>query len=126
MANIVLDGRRTPQRTLAKELRLIVAAAGEDTLSLYAPRGLLTRDELELVELPADPLMLASLLPEKEVAIADRWEIPPGALARILAIDEVSASDVACELMKETLKSTSPPSSRSTFGISRSTGWLFR
>jgi hypothetical protein len=99
-ANILIDGRRAPQRTLGKDLRLLVATAEENRTLLFAPRGMLTRDDLDLVALPADPLVLSGLLPEKEVAIGDRWEIPPGPLAQFVAIDEVTASDVACELKK--------------------------
>jgi hypothetical protein len=99
-ANILIDGRRAPKRGLDEKHRLVVAVAGEDRTTLFAPRGHLTRDDLDLVALPADPLVLSGLLPEKGVGIGDQWEIPVAALAQIVAIDEIASSDAVCELKK--------------------------
>ena len=65
-------------RPLAAVLRpevglLLAEAAGDGTVVVVSPVGPLTRSELELVQGPGDPLELAGLLPDKPVALKDRW-----------------------------------------------------
>ncbi|MBX6313415.1 MAG: hypothetical protein IRY99_10940 [Isosphaeraceae bacterium] len=65
-------------RPLASQLRpevsLLIAERRRDgSIISYSPSGPLTRSELELVQGVGDPLALPGLLPEKPVALGDRW-----------------------------------------------------
>ncbi len=65
---------------------------------LFSPRGPLTRDELDLVDLPANTLLLDQLLPQKAVSPGDRWQHSDNLLAMLLGLDAISQSDVYSEL----------------------------
>ena len=65
------DGQFKP--TLKPEHRLIAAEAARQTTLLFSPRGNLTRDELDAIDIQANTLLLDRLLPEKAVAVGDRW-----------------------------------------------------
>ena len=84
---------------LRDQRRLIgVEATGAKT-TLFCPRGILTREELDLVDPPGNSLVLDRLLPEKPVAVGERWKHPDEVLAAICGLEEVSSSDVTSRLV---------------------------
>ena len=66
-------------RPTATEIRpavsTIVAVRRGDRVESFSPGGPLTRKELDLIETPADPLLLAGLLVEKAVGVGDIWPV---------------------------------------------------
>src|SRR5262249_16324044 len=74
--------------------RLIGASATNEELQLFSPRGPLTRDELDLVDLPGSTLLLEELLPKSAVSSGDRWQHPDNLLAMLLGLDAISQSEV--------------------------------
>jgi len=82
------------QPMLRPELRLIAATWDGQVVTTYGPRWSLSRDELDLVELPGNSLLVEMLLPEKSVAAGDTWQHGDRLLAALLGLDAVSASDV--------------------------------
>ena len=82
------------QPMLRPERRLITTAWDGQVLSTYSPNGSITRDELDLVELPGSSLLVEQLLPQKPVSPGDTWQHSEQLMAAILGLDAVSASDV--------------------------------
>ncbi|HTQ40615.1 MAG TPA: hypothetical protein VMJ32_16455 [Pirellulales bacterium] len=78
--------------------KLIAAVANEHTAFLSAPAGPLTRDELELIDVPANTLILDELLPQAEVEVGHRWKPSDDVLARFLCLDAVGHTEVECVL----------------------------
>ncbi len=63
-------------RELGADRRLTVAARTETGTLHYSPLGPLAREELELVAEHFDTMVLAGLLPNKEVKVGDTWALP--------------------------------------------------
>ena len=92
------NGGVTP--VLSEEHRLIGVDWTGDVCTLYSPRGALSRDELELVDLPAPSLMLDGLLPTEAVAQGATWKQPDSFWATFLRLDAVGSNEVACQLVE--------------------------
>ena len=84
--------------TLRSQYRLIAVEAAERTVTMFSPNGNLTRDELDAIEIPADTLLLDRLLPDKPVAVGDRWSHSPELMAAMLGLDEVTKCTVESTL----------------------------
>lgn len=83
---------------LRDEQRWISVRATKKSLSISAPHGPLTRDELEMIDLPGNSLVLDRLLPEGAVRIGDTWPITAEPMPALLALDVASQSGVKAEL----------------------------
>ena len=81
----------------ARTLRVVVAGA---TPSPFLNTGFLTREELDLLETPFDPLLLDRLLPDTAPAIGGSWTVPADAVAGLLAIDTVEAGTLDATLVE--------------------------
>jgi hypothetical protein len=88
---------------LAPNRRTIVADNTTGEVKLYAPEGPLTRDELDLIAIPGNSLLIASLLPTDAVEVGDTWSVGGDAITSLLSLDAVSATDVQCVLSDVTL-----------------------
>jgi hypothetical protein len=84
---------------LRKSRRLIVASTAKDTGYLAAADGALTREELDLIDIPANTLVLDEILPGEEVEKGFRWKPSEAALAELLGLDAVGHSEVECVLV---------------------------
>lgn len=89
-------GGATPK--LRDQRRLIVADVGQPEALLYCPHGPLTREELDLIDVPGNSALLDYLLPASRVGIGDRWQHPDQLVAGLLGLDAVSETDTASEL----------------------------
>ena len=96
-AAIQVDKRRD-NPALAEDNRLIVAAADSKTMALASPRGPLTREELDLIDIPANTLVADKILPGRKVKRGETWKIADAALAQLVCVDVVSRNGVQCEL----------------------------
>jgi len=96
-ADIVL-GKAELRESLREQVRYLVLSQDGDRPTLFSPHGLLSREELELVETPASLIPLTDLLPDKSVVIGDTWTITDTTLARLLCLDAVHQQDVVCKL----------------------------
>jgi hypothetical protein len=82
--------------------RIIVVEEVGGHVALFSPLGALTREELDLVDLPANTLLLDRLLPERPVRIGQRWPHPDLLIAELLGLDAVSQNNVESELKEVT------------------------
>ena len=85
---------------LRDERRLMVVQHRADDTTLFSPLGPLTREELDLVDVPGSSTVLASILPGKKVAIGQEWKLTSQTLARLLGLEAVSEQDVVARLTK--------------------------
>lgn len=90
VAELRLDG--TARRiALAPEARVVRVAIRGTTPSPFLERGFLTRDELDLLEIPFDPLVATGIRPSRDVAPGESWTISPDVAAGLLSIDTVES-----------------------------------
>ena len=85
---------------LRPELSLLVAQREGDqgAVVVVSPAGPMTRSELELVEGLGDPLELADLLPDQEVAKGRSWKLPTGAANALSGYDVVKSCTLEATL----------------------------
>lgn len=74
--------------------RLICADWGAESVVLSHPQSPLSREQLDLISLPADTLVIDALLPEEPVAQGQSWKHTEPLLAALLRLDAVSKTDV--------------------------------
>jgi hypothetical protein len=65
---------------------------------VFSPLGPLTRDELELIDVPACSLLIDALLPNRGIAVGSSWQLTCPQLAVLLGLDHVKKSDLTCTL----------------------------
>ena len=84
---------RSERLTLRPEIDRIVAEldpSGDPVVA--SPGGPLTRSEFELVQTPADPLLLPDLLPDRPVAVGDRWAVPDAVVRSLTGYDAIATN----------------------------------
>lgn len=84
---------------LREDFRTMCVAAGAESATLFSPLGPMTRDELDLLELPGEPIAWDALLPSREVSPGDTWKLADAPLAVLLGVEVVNASDVTAKLV---------------------------
>jgi hypothetical protein len=89
---------RPTTSSLRPDVSLLIAERREGTVQVFSPGGPLTRAELEVVQWPADPLSLPALLPEKAVAVGDRWKVRPEVARSLSGYDALAASTLEATL----------------------------
>ena len=87
------------QRTLRDQRMTIGVLIEPPRATFYSPAGPLTRDELDLVDLFGNSLLLDRLLPEKAVAVGERWKHSPNLAGALLGLDVVAQSDLQSTLV---------------------------
>ncbi len=94
-ATVEVDGQKVPQQ-LPQRRRLLAVQTLKARVVLFRPGGPLSREELDLLDLPGHPHALRTLLRQYQ----DPWEPDatwrprPGHLAALLGLDAVGASTV--------------------------------
>jgi hypothetical protein len=92
-AAAAINGQIRPSASsLRPEAAILVAARRDDGVFAFSPAGPLTRQELELVQAPGDPLGLSGLLPAKPVGVGDTWLVS-ASTARALSDYDALASN---------------------------------
>lgn len=82
---------------LRDDRRLVaVAADGPARAVLFSPLGPLDCDELELLDIPANSVMLSRLLPQRTVAVGTSWEVDADTLAPLVGLDVVLSGTLQC------------------------------
>ncbi len=87
-------GEADVKSSLAPERRLIVAACEKDATSIFSPTTPLFREEMDLVDVPANTLALPGLTPTEKQDKSQTWTVNNTTLCRLLRLDGVSKSTV--------------------------------
>ena len=85
---------------LRDDRRLVGVSQGKSDLTIFSPHGPLTREELDLISLPADSLALGGLLPAEPVRPGDTWSPSDATLALLLDLEAVGQSQVKAMLIE--------------------------
>jgi hypothetical protein len=75
--------------SLRDERRLISVDVRSPKVVIFCPKGLLTREELDLVDLLGNSLVIDRLLPSHSVAVGASWKHPDKLLATLCGLDTV-------------------------------------
>ena len=96
-AEIAID-RKTTAPVLRPERRTIVHTTAKEP-AYFSPQGPLTRDELDLIDIPGDTLFLEDLLPVGTVVVGQTWPLSGLVLQRWLRLDDVGQANVHARLL---------------------------
>lgn len=83
---------------LSPEHSLVVARSGDPQVELLCPAGRLTADELELIQIPANSLLIEGLLPSETVKVGGSWKHADDVVCGLLNLDAASQTDVQSTL----------------------------
>lgn len=97
--------QETLRPQLHQEHRWIVAQVQQGAVQLFCPKGPLSREELDVVDLMANSVLLDRLLPAEPVDSSSRWEPTKETLAMLLGLDRVSQAEVHCKLSSQSERS---------------------
>jgi hypothetical protein len=100
-AAAAINGEVRPTATaLRPEVALLVAEKRDRgwPIIVFSPAGPLSWSELELVQGVGDPLALADLLPERPVAVGDRWKVRNTAAKVMSGYDTITSSNLEATL----------------------------
>ncbi len=87
------------QPNLREDRRIVgVSAAKTNNVVLYSPLGPMSRDELDLIDLPANSALIDGLLPNRTVSVGDTWKLNTDILPAILGLDAISHHTLECTL----------------------------
>ncbi len=87
-------GGQTADLQLSPDRRHLAVSIFEGRCELFSPKGPLTRDELDLLDIPGNTAVLDRLLPPLPIQKDAQWNPGPEVLARLLGLDVVTESDV--------------------------------
>ena len=93
---------RSRQQSLAEARRLVGVRADLPAVTLFSVPQPLTRDELEIIDILGNTLLLDRLLPDRPVAVGDRWKPADEVMAALLGLDGATRCDVQCTLKEVT------------------------
>jgi hypothetical protein len=97
---VIKVGDKVSKPQLREARRLIAATAGKDDVNLLSPQGPLTREELDLIDIPGNTLVLDELLPTEAVEKGHRWKPSGDTMARLLGLDAVGHTELECQLVE--------------------------
>ena len=96
-ATTEVDGReRTPW--LRDDRRNVVVDMRDGQLTFTALGGLLTREEYDILDMPADTLMFDSLLPSRAIKLGETWQLEPEVMRAFTGLDSVGMCEVSAVL----------------------------
>lgn len=96
-ADVRIDDAVQAIRLPVDARRMRVAVRGATPMP-YLGTGFLTREELDLLETPFDPLLIDRIVPEKTVEVGETWQVAADAAAGLLAIDTVESGGLDARL----------------------------
>lgn len=79
---------------LPAERRLIALHSVDKTPTVYSPSGPLTREQLDLIDVPLARLVAQDLLPAEPLAVGGTWQLDEATLAALLGLDAVDFAEV--------------------------------
>jgi len=90
------------QAELPADRQLIISNGDREGIVSYSPQGALTREAVDLLEIPGDPLSLLALLPLTDVRIAEEWVPADWVMQMLTGVEAVETSELKCRLDQAT------------------------
>jgi hypothetical protein len=97
------DEQFTPR--LRPERSLMAVRADDAKVTLFSPRGQLTWEELDLVDLPVSSLLVERFLPDRAVTQGETWTHSDDLITAMLRLDRIGKNEVQSKLAEVTAKS---------------------
>jgi hypothetical protein len=85
--------------TLPEQRRLIAATTRADASFLYSPEAPLTREELDLIDVPAGTHVLDRLLPGEPKQVGTKWKHDEETMRALMGLDTVDTCEVESVLI---------------------------
>jgi hypothetical protein len=92
-----VSDKRTSVELLPVE-RFVVSTGRREGITAYSPSTLLSRDTLDLLEFPSDPLIFIPLLPQEPVEIGAEWAPSDWVTQMIGTVEAVDKIETKCRL----------------------------
>ncbi|MEZ5939886.1 MAG: hypothetical protein R3C18_00755 [Planctomycetaceae bacterium] len=83
---------------LPAQLKTVVAFGTREGVRSYCPEVLMTREALDLLEMPGDPLALIALLPLESVEVGGTWSPNEWAIQMLSGVEAAESSKMTCTL----------------------------
>lgn len=90
---------RLTRARLPEKRRLIIAEGYTSGIQFYHPEVPLTYNELELLNVPGDPLAVAALLPPTAVDVGDNWSPEKWVLQMLTGTEALEEGELNCRLV---------------------------
>jgi hypothetical protein len=87
-------------QTLRDDRTLVLVHVRKQGLELVSAGGPLTREELELIDVPGSSAVVADLLPGKTVAVGAKWKLADDTVIRLVGLDAVGEQSLEGTLTK--------------------------
>ena len=84
--------------SIRPEVALLIADRRDLGTVVFSPGGPLTRWELEMVQVPGDPLALGGLLPSKPVKLGDKWPVSAESARNLTDYDALTSNGLEAKL----------------------------
>lgn len=84
--------------SLPSNLRLLVAEGQREGIMLYSQELILSRNNIDLLNVPGDPLAVLPLLPPTDVEVGQEWSPDSWAVQMLSAVEAVTDSKMTCKL----------------------------
>jgi len=98
------------ETTLPDDRGLVVVTGSREGLISYSSQGSLTRETVDLLEIPGDALALLAVLPLTDVRVGEEWNPADWVLQMLTGIEAVETTEMKCKLEQAT-----PAAARVTF-----------
>ncbi|MGE0378245.1 MAG: hypothetical protein AB7I48_17600 [Planctomycetaceae bacterium] len=85
-------------QSLPRELSLIAVQGERWGTMKYSPDHLLTREQLDLLDVPGDPLAIVALLPARAVEVDETWDVPDWAVQMLTTLEAASSAKMTAKL----------------------------
>ena len=90
--------KRVTAQTLPPRFSLVAVQGQRSGMLRYSPNDLFTRDSLDLLDVPGDPLAVVALLPTREVEIDEAWDVPDWAVQMLTTLEAASTAKMTAKL----------------------------
>ncbi|MGQ9913310.1 MAG: hypothetical protein ACUVQQ_03080 [Thermogutta sp.] len=91
-------GGQPAELAIAPQRRYLAVSIAEGRVEVFSPTGPLTREELDLVDIPGNTAVIDRLLPTPPIGKDTRWQLTPDLLARLLGLDVVTEAEVTAKV----------------------------
>ncbi len=96
-SSIRFNNNEPSRRLLRDEHRFLVAQRVRDQIASFSPKGMLTREEMEVTE-HLDTLALPGLLPGKTIEVGKTWTVPDRVVAALCELDGLTEQNLEGQL----------------------------
>lgn len=84
--------------SMPARMRVVVSHGQRSGMERYCPATLMTRDALDLIDVPGDPLSILALLPTRQVEVGEEWDVEDWATQMLSTVEATSKTEMTAKL----------------------------